>query len=68
MNKPRDADRVLGAIYKLTHGQPGVVVSRVELIALIKRERLFKLTDEEYATWKAQTILEASAWRDANGS
>ena len=68
MKKPHNADRVLGAIYKLAHGRPDVLVLKDELYALIERERLFKMTDEEYATWKAQTILEASTWRDANGS
>lgn len=63
-----DADRVLGAIYKLAHGTPGIFVSRDEVYALVKEEQLLQMTDEQYEAWRKQVIAESDAWRKANGS
>lgn len=64
----RDAKRMLGAIYRLSHGSPLIAVAKIDVLKEMRRERLLELTDEEYEAYKKKSIEEVREWRKANNS
>lgn len=64
----RDAKRMLGAIYRLSHGSPNIKVEKIEVLRECRHERLFELTDEEYEVYRAKILAEVKEWRKANNS
>lgn len=64
----RNAKRMLGALYRLSHGSTLIKVEKAEVFAECRRERLFELTDEEYEAYRAKILEEVKEWRKANNS
>jgi hypothetical protein len=54
----RNAKRLLVAMYRLSHGVPGVELHRDDVLAEIEREALFDISDEQFAVYHRRAVDE----------
>jgi hypothetical protein len=63
MSPSKNAKRMLVAIYRLTKGRTDVAVTKDEIFAECRRERLFHLSDDDFKAYHRRVLDEVKAGR-----